>query len=204
MSAGERPEQEDDSPDALSQLISTSEGAVLHRCLAQLEPERRKLVVMAFADGLSHGELATRLSLPLGTVKCVDPAQSAHPSGVSRVMSEALDHDLLAAEYVLGSLDAERAQIAERLLAEDHAFESMVETWQRRLTPLAAMVAPAEPPADLWHRIAASTAKTESNVVPLRRLRFWQVCTAGALAVAASVIVPLSLFDSRYCQPSRY
>jgi anti-sigma-K factor RskA len=62
-----------------------------------------------------------------------------------------------------------------------------VQTWQRRLTPLAVMVAPAEPPADLWHRIAASTAKIESNVVPLRRLRFWQACTVGALGIAASV-----------------
>lgn len=102
-------------------------------------------------------------------------------------MSEALDLDLLAAEYVLGSLDTEQTQIAERLLIEDPAFESAVETWQRRLTPLAAMVASAEPPADLWYRIAASTAETDSNVVPLRRLRFWQACTAGAIAIAASV-----------------
>lgn len=69
MSDDERSEQEDESPDALSHLISISEGVVLHHCLAQLEPERRKLVVMAFADGLSHGDLAARLSLPLGTVK---------------------------------------------------------------------------------------------------------------------------------------
>ena len=56
-------------PDALSQLISSAEGAALHRCLTQLEADRRRLVLLAFVDGLSHGELADRLRLPLGTVK---------------------------------------------------------------------------------------------------------------------------------------
>jgi RNA polymerase sigma-70 factor, ECF subfamily len=65
----EPPEQEDDSPDALSRLVANSEGAALHRCLGQLEPDRRKLLTMAFVQGLSHGELAERLCLPLGTVK---------------------------------------------------------------------------------------------------------------------------------------
>jgi RNA polymerase sigma-70 factor, ECF subfamily len=65
----EPPEREDESPDALSRLISTSEGAALHRCLDQLEPGRRRLIVMAFVEGLSHGDLAARLTVPLGTVK---------------------------------------------------------------------------------------------------------------------------------------
>jgi RNA polymerase sigma-70 factor (ECF subfamily) len=59
----------DDAPDALARLVSTVEGATLHRCLRRLEEERRRLVVMAFVDGLSHSELAERLRVPLGTVK---------------------------------------------------------------------------------------------------------------------------------------
>ena len=62
-------EREDESPDALARLVSTMEGAALHRCLQELEEERRRLVVMAFVDGLSHSELAERLHVPLGTVK---------------------------------------------------------------------------------------------------------------------------------------
>jgi RNA polymerase sigma-70 factor, ECF subfamily len=62
-------EREDESPDALARLVSTTEGAALHRCLQELEEDRRRLVVMAFVDGLSHSELAERLSVPLGTVK---------------------------------------------------------------------------------------------------------------------------------------
>ncbi len=65
----EAEEREDESPDALSRLVSTSEGAALQRCLEQLEAERRRLVVMAFVDGLSHSELADTLRVPLGTVK---------------------------------------------------------------------------------------------------------------------------------------
>jgi RNA polymerase sigma-70 factor, ECF subfamily len=62
-------EREDETPDALARLVSTAEGAALHRCLGRLEEDRRRLVVMAFVDGLSHSELAKRMSAPLGTVK---------------------------------------------------------------------------------------------------------------------------------------
>ncbi|HEY2619342.1 MAG TPA: sigma-70 family RNA polymerase sigma factor [Acetobacteraceae bacterium] len=67
---GYEPEKiEDASPDALARLVSTAEGAALRRCLGELEDDRRRLVVMAFVDGLSHSELAARMSVPLGTVK---------------------------------------------------------------------------------------------------------------------------------------
>lgn len=62
-------DQEDESPDALARLVSTAEGTALHRCLGELEEDRRRLVVLAFVDGLSHSELAERMSVPLGTVK---------------------------------------------------------------------------------------------------------------------------------------
>lgn len=62
-------EQEDESPDALSRLVSSSEGAALQRCLERLEAARRRMVVMAFVDGLSHAELSNKLRMPLGTVK---------------------------------------------------------------------------------------------------------------------------------------
>ena len=62
-------EQEDESPDALSRLVTSSEGVALKRCLERLEPKRRTMVVMAFVDGLSHSDLAQKLSMPLGSVK---------------------------------------------------------------------------------------------------------------------------------------
>ena len=62
-------DREDESPDALARLVSTAEGAALHRCLNELEEDRRRLVVLAFVDGLSHSDLAERMGVPLGTVK---------------------------------------------------------------------------------------------------------------------------------------
>jgi RNA polymerase sigma-70 factor (ECF subfamily) len=62
-------EREDETPDVLSRLVATAEGAALHRCLDRLDAERRRLVVLAFVEGLSHSELAERLLVPLGTVK---------------------------------------------------------------------------------------------------------------------------------------
>jgi DNA-directed RNA polymerase specialized sigma24 family protein len=44
-------------------------GAALHRCLSLLEAQPRQAIMLAFVDGLSHAELAVRLTVPLGTVK---------------------------------------------------------------------------------------------------------------------------------------
>ena len=62
-------EEADQGPDPLNALLSSSEGSALHRCLELLSADRRRLVVMAFVEGLTHSELATKLSMPIGTVK---------------------------------------------------------------------------------------------------------------------------------------
>ena len=45
------------------------ESERIKRQLAELPPAQRDLIVLAFFGGLTHAELATHLSLPLGTVK---------------------------------------------------------------------------------------------------------------------------------------
>ena len=75
-------------------------------------------------------------------------------------MSDLPDNDLLAAEYVLGALEGDERREAERLLATDPAFARSVAVWQQRLTPLAAQIAPAAPPANLWGRIEATDPAT--------------------------------------------
>jgi anti-sigma-K factor RskA len=102
-------------------------------------------------------------------------------------MSDEPDRDLLAAEYVLGSLEGEERREAERLLADDPAFARSVEAWQRRLTPLASSVAPVAPPSDLWQRIEAGISPAAEIVPFRRRVRFWQATTVGSLAIAASL-----------------
>lgn len=61
------PESPDDSPETL-----TADGQRRRRIravIAQLPPEQRQAVELAFFGGLTHFELAERLGEPLGTVK---------------------------------------------------------------------------------------------------------------------------------------
>ena len=52
-----------------SALARLPETSALRRCLERLDPQRRAVVVLAYVHGLSHGELAGKLGVPLGTVK---------------------------------------------------------------------------------------------------------------------------------------
>ena len=65
----EAPEEADTQPDVLSRMMTDADGQALHRCLEQLEPARRNLLVAAFVDGLSHSQIASRASQPIGTIK---------------------------------------------------------------------------------------------------------------------------------------
>lgn len=58
-----------DSPDPLDASQASEQASALHDCLRQLEARQRELVSLAYLRDLSHGELAERLRLPLGTVK---------------------------------------------------------------------------------------------------------------------------------------
>ena len=62
-------EEADLGPDPLSRLMASAAGAALQRCLETLSVERRRLVVLAFVEGYSHSQLASRLEMPIGTVK---------------------------------------------------------------------------------------------------------------------------------------
>lgn len=65
----ELPEPADTDPDPLDRLLATRDGQELHRCMQQVAPERRKLVLLAFVEGLTHTEVAQRVGQPLGSVK---------------------------------------------------------------------------------------------------------------------------------------
>ncbi|CAN1554620.1 RpoE DNA-directed RNA polymerase specialized sigma subunit, sigma24 homolog [Rhabdaerophilaceae bacterium] len=55
------------SPEAAFSALT--EASALRRCLGLLEETRLRIVLLAYVDGLSHGEIAARLNLPLGTIK---------------------------------------------------------------------------------------------------------------------------------------
>lgn len=50
-------------------LAAVEMSSALHTALAQLEPQIRQLLALAYFKGYSHSELAQQTELPLGTVK---------------------------------------------------------------------------------------------------------------------------------------
>jgi RNA polymerase sigma-70 factor (ECF subfamily) len=58
-----------DSPGPMDTSIASEQAWALHECLRKIEAKPREVLTMAYFRDLSHGELATQLRLPLGTVK---------------------------------------------------------------------------------------------------------------------------------------
>ena len=116
--------------------------------------------------------------------------------------------EMLAAEYVLGTLASNEREQAQALIENDPAFAALVRAWELRLGQLHAMVAPVEPPPETWARIEARLDGTdpsavmllphpdqaarvvaEGNVVQLKhRLGRWRQAAASLAAIAAALI----------------
>src|SRR6188768_2498415 len=77
------------------------------------------------------------------------------------MMAHSEDHIALAAEYALGTLDAEERAQVEALMSIDREFTAMVEAWQHRLGVLNQMVGSIEPRPEVWDRIKAAVASSE-------------------------------------------
>lgn len=60
-------ESADESPESIVSRLS--DAGALRRCMERLDPPRRNAVVLAYVHGLTHGELAGRAGVPLGTMK---------------------------------------------------------------------------------------------------------------------------------------
>jgi anti-sigma-K factor RskA len=77
------------------------------------------------------------------------------------MMAYSDDHIALAAEYALGTLDAdERAQV-ETMMSIDKDFTAMVRSWEHKLGALNQMVGSVEPRPEVWERIRAAVGHSE-------------------------------------------
>lgn len=93
-------------------------------------------------------------------------------------MAYSEDHIALAAEYALGTLDAdERAQV-ETMMAVDSEFAAIVQAWEFRLGGLNQMVGTIEPRPIVWENIRREIAQTVSTPHPSQ--------SPAALSVAPS------------------
>lgn len=68
------------------------------------------------------------------------------------------EKDALAAEYVLGTLDADERSAALAMIAADDAFATLVGAWEHRLGELNALVVSVEPAPELWEKIKLQVA----------------------------------------------
>jgi anti-sigma-K factor RskA len=131
------------------------------------------------------------------------------------MMAYSDDDIALAAEYALGTLDAdERAQV-ETMMAADKDFTAMVRSWEHKLGALNQMVGSVEPRPEVWEGIRAAIGHSEaraplvlpetpapavapavegqaaedSNVIRLvANVRRWRTIASVASAIAAALV----------------
>ncbi|MFL9890058.1 anti-sigma factor [Paraburkholderia sp. RL17-383-BIF-A] len=113
--------------------------------------------------------------------------------------------DLLAAEYVLGTLRGGARRRFQRYADHDTTIRKAVDEWQRRISPMAELAEPRMPPAAVWEAIerrlgltaAREAARPRSVVeIPARpsrslfeNLAFWRGWALGVTGVAAVALV---------------
>ncbi len=116
-------------------------------------------------------------------------------------MSETDDR---AGLYVLGALDAEEMGAVRADAERNAGLRAEIVAWERRLSPLVALVPAAELPATLWPQLEARLARlaapgqSTGEVIALpprprerrreaRALMFWRTTALAAIAVAAAL-----------------
>ena len=136
------------------------------------------------------------------------------------MMAYSEDHIALAAEYALGTLDAdERAQV-ETMMSVDKDFTALVNAWEYRLGVLNQMVGSVEPRPEVWERIRTAAGLSEpqaplvlpdvpprvapavvepavadnSNVIRLStQARRWRNVATAATAIAAALVAMIAV-----------
>ena len=136
------------------------------------------------------------------------------------MMAYSEDHIALAAEYALGTLDADERSQVETMMAIDTDFTAIVQAWEFRLGVLNQMVGSVEPRPIVWENIKTAIGHSEpqvplvlpeapppvapvvaqapvvdhSNVIQLsNRFRRWRSIAMTASAIAAALVAMLAV-----------
>ena len=73
------------------------------------------------------------------------------------------DREILAAEYVLGTLHADERTLFVSTLAQDAEAQAAVARWEARLAALRAAVAEVPPPPALWEPHRGASCRQRSR-----------------------------------------
>jgi anti-sigma-K factor RskA len=139
------------------------------------------------------------------------------------MMAYSEDHIALAAEYALGTLDAEERAQVETMISVDKDFAAVVLAWEHRLGSLNQMVGSVEPRPEVWERIRAAIGHAQpqapitlpqpeprpvahdvaveaplvsdaSNVIRLTaNARRWRMIATVTSAIAAALVVMIGV-----------
>ena len=106
--------------------------------------------------------------------------------------------DMLAGEYVLGTLHGAARRRFERLLRVDIDLQDRVMAWHTRLQSMSETLDPVPPGEHVWRNILARIDMRPQVIAPppfWQRLSVWRGLSAGALAVtvvlAALLLLPM-------------
>jgi anti-sigma-K factor RskA len=122
-------------------------------------------------------------------------------------MTERDEIDVLAGEYVLGTLDAEERAAANARRRRDPALNAAIEAWEHRLAPLAETVPSVTPPETVRVRVEEALAKipaaqASASVVALKRqAQGWRRVALAASALAACLLVAIVVRERSRPEP---
>lgn len=105
------------------------------------------------------------------------------------------DADLMAAEYVLGVLDAGGLRSARRRLRTEPAFAGEVARWEAHFLPWIESIPPVAAPAEAWQRLRRQLGWAAGDAVPGRMpptpASFWRGLAYGSLGLATACALAL-------------
>jgi len=117
-------------------------------------------------------------------------------------MTDREDIDMLAAEYVLGTLDPDMRRIVDERRSHEDDLNAAIADWEKRLSPLNAHYRDEIPSRDLFPGIRARIegARVQAdNIVEIdllkRKLARWRIGTFATGALAASLMVAVLVSD---------
>ena len=112
-------------------------------------------------------------------------------------MAAPADRNHLAAEYVLGVLDAAQRRAVETRIARDRAFAREVAVWQEHLGALADEIEPVAAPLYVWPRVRSALFARERRGGWLESVGFWRWLAAGTGALAVAALAAVFVLSSR-------